>query len=509
MEKVILFTNSRLGELSDTIGSLRYSSNEDGHDEMRRKPPSLVEVGMHQLSSSDSDDRDSGQSSASSLADEQEYAASNRGDKDHRRKIDSSETKKQLVMRDRLRISKPLFQKADFLGEDFSLLSAVDEVDCFTAVGVELLHLLKYICVNVIAVRKICKKHDAMLANRMLGGYYRRFSTESKEISIGKQRQLKYFSRRDIEPQQFGGYIMGIYDTKIQHIANSTTMETVSSSLAIALADFQASQSRSVLLGLEFASKGKGRGSENVISKQPEMPPPSHQTSSRSRLRDAAMNRISRQCLSGDDDSTVTSQDDENSCTNTPITRLQYVVTSIFGLREAARLKCIPFEQFSSRLFMISTGPNVANDGLDGCSRQTLDFLRSYQPDAAYSLDFERYYSSHKITDDIGGVMVASLAAATKDYNYVTLNRTRFRRQVAASMSINPLSTWGDIGLPLDQNRKFRNILRLNAASMILYLVSVCSQQSFDFLNYASDYVYLKDKLLLYCPDCALVCQIT
>lgn len=467
---MILFANSRLGELSDTIGSLRYSSNEDGQDEMRRKSPSLAEVGMHQLSSSDSDDEDSGPSSASSLADEQEDGIGDNGNR-RLRKIDSSETKKQLVLRDRLRISKPLFQKADFLGEDFSLLSAVDEVDAYTAVGVELLHLLRYICVNVIAVRKICKKHDRFLANRMLGGYYRRLSTETKGIHNGKQRQL--ISRRDAEPQRFGGYIMGTYDIKIQHIANSTTMETVSSSLAIALADFEASQNRSILLGLDFASTSKGKVPEKAIDMEPKLPLPCHHT--RSRLRDAAMNRISGQCLRGDDDSTVASHDDENPCANIPITRLQFVVSSIFGLREGARLKSIPFEHLSSRLFMISTGPNVADDGLEGCSRETLDFLRSYQPDAIYYLDLDRFYASLKMwgaNDCIGDVMVATLAASSKGYNLATLNRTRFRRHVASSMSIIPLATWGENGMPPDRATKLQNILRLNAASTILYLVS-------------------------------------
>ena len=39
----------------------------------------------------------------------------------------NDETKKQIMLRDRLRISRPMFMKADFLGDDFSLLSAVDE----------------------------------------------------------------------------------------------------------------------------------------------------------------------------------------------------------------------------------------------------------------------------------------------------------------------------------------------------------------------------------------------
>lgn len=42
------------------------------------------------------------------------------------------------------------------------------------AVGVELMHVLRFICVNLIAVRKICCKHDRLLMNRMLGGYYHR-----------------------------------------------------------------------------------------------------------------------------------------------------------------------------------------------------------------------------------------------------------------------------------------------------------------------------------------------
>ena len=44
------------------------------------------------------------------------------------------------------------------MGEDLLLLSAVDEADGFTAVGVELMHVLRYVCVNLVAVRKICRK---------------------------------------------------------------------------------------------------------------------------------------------------------------------------------------------------------------------------------------------------------------------------------------------------------------------------------------------------------------
>lgn len=149
----ILFANSRLGELSDTIGSLRYSSYEDGQEEMNKKYPRLADGGMHQLSSSDSDGGESGVVSSSSLSGDQ--GDDNVRNSSARRifKSDSSkdETRKQIMLRDRLRISRPMFQKADFLGEDFSLLSAVDEADAYTAVGVELLHLLKYVVSQLIS----------------------------------------------------------------------------------------------------------------------------------------------------------------------------------------------------------------------------------------------------------------------------------------------------------------------------------------------------------------------
>lgn len=344
-------------------------------------------------------------------------------------------------------------------------------------------------CVNIIAVRKICRKHDRLLSNRMLGGYYQRLAAEAnKSHSSKKNHDLFQLNENEAHPQfggtllsptttQSTGYISGIYDTKIQHIANSTTMQTVSSSLAIALADFEASQSRSSLLGLGFGSKSERP--EKAEFAQPEVPPPRHQTTS-SRIRDAVTYQISGQCFRGDDESTAASEEecgDENASTssNTPLTRLQFVVTSIFGLREAARFKSVPYEHYASRLFMISTGRNVAGDGLDGCSRESLDVLCSYQPDAAYTLDMETLYNSLKSSSGqekgIGDVMVACLSSAAKGYD-LTSNRARFRRHVASAMSINPQATGEENDAPSYRNTEYQNILRLNANSLVLYLVS-------------------------------------
>jgi len=311
-------------------------------------------------------------------------------------------------------------------------------------------------------VRKICAKHDRLLSNRMLGGYYQRLSTEN--------RQKSGFGGT-LSNQSGAGYATGVFDTKIQHIANSATMQTVSSSLAIALTDFEASQSRSALLGgLGFVKRDSGIA---------DLPSPRHQSFAKSRLKEAGAYQISGHCFRGDDESTVASEegqnnnDDNSTSSNTALTRLQFVVTSIYGLREAARFKSDTFEHHSSRLLMISIGHSIVGDGLDGYSSETLNFLCSYQPDAAYTLDMETVYASligQDKADGIGGVMVASLAAAATGYDLAS-NRTRFRRQVAACMSINPKATGDDNdGHQSTRDMAYQNILRLNAASMMLYL---------------------------------------
>jgi hypothetical protein len=149
-------------------------------------------------------------------------------------------------------------------------------------------------------------------------------------------------------------------------------------------------------------------------------------------------------------------------------------VTSIFGLREAARIKVVPFEQYASRLFMTSTGPNVIGDGLDGCSRETLDLLCSYNPDAAYTLDSETLHASLKIgreNEGIGSVMVASLAAAAKGSD-MTSTSVKFRRKVSAAMCIKPQLAGEVDNSHSSLQAKNRNILGLNTSSMVLFLVN-------------------------------------
>jgi hypothetical protein len=130
------------------------------------------------------------------------------------------------------------------VGEDLLLISAVDEADAYSAVGVELLHILKYICVNVIAVRKICRKHDRLLQNRRLGGYYhRKRNTRAQEDrTLGGLIAHVAGDVFEVHPALIGlvnhGKLMGVYDLKIQQLANSRTVKVISSCLALALSEY-------------------------------------------------------------------------------------------------------------------------------------------------------------------------------------------------------------------------------------------------------------------------------
>lgn len=54
---------------------------------------------------------------------------------------------------------------------------------------------------NIIAVRKICKKHDRLLSNRMLGDYYHQ---QIKQIFKSNDRPSRQKYSDQIQTPQFG-----------------------------------------------------------------------------------------------------------------------------------------------------------------------------------------------------------------------------------------------------------------------------------------------------------------
>jgi hypothetical protein len=328
VEKVTLFAQARLGELADTAGSLRFLSSDERMDISATHTGSydypLSDGGIHPSASSSSDEGAGGGYphhnhkggfpwSDSSSEDEVGSKASGAGRLDIAQTFSSTDgysprtdpqvnttktssfssfraknasssggrspgrpaftetqekfeaTTRKIAHFQEIRRERSIFQRNDYIvGEDLLLISAVDEADAFSAVGVELLHILKYICVNLIAVRKICKKHDRLLMNRMLGGYYhRKRKTRSQEDTtlgglIAHVAGDIYEAHPDLIGLVNNGKLIGIYDLKIQQLANSRTVKVVSSCLALALSEYEVSRWRAdALAKLNPVKKGR------------------------------------------------------------------------------------------------------------------------------------------------------------------------------------------------------------------------------------------------------------
>jgi hypothetical protein len=270
-------------------------------------------------------------------------------------------------------------------------LSAVEEADAYTAVGVELLHLLRFICVNLIAVRKISKKHDRLLANRMLGGYYHhKHRAHLRSLGIVHRGWIPNFRVRgrtvEEEPDLLEDYgqtkLCGIYDSKVQRLANSLNVKTIASSLVLALTEYEVSRSRANALSRlntdatpqragsskngnldeerkkegynRFESKPRWVGRDYASSRFCIAPP-----MTRRDLNSLFLDSAHSQEMSDGEDSIDTSPcvnyndekyDPPSTASSVSLTRLRFVVASIFGLQEAARTKQFPFMTFLSRM---------------------------------------------------------------------------------------------------------------------------------------------------------------
>jgi hypothetical protein len=461
VEKVTLFAQARLGELADTAGSLRFLSFEDGNSVRGNARPTsyehpLSDGGIHPSASSSSDEGASGQALfpwSDSSSDDEENKESNRpsiqnqfssggvsaqieqrenlssrafplgvssSKASYDRKQEAYEaTRRQIQHFEELRRERPIFTRNDHLvGEDLLFVSAVDEADAYCAVGVELMHILKYICVNLIAVRKICRKHDRLLMNRMLGGYYHRKRTTRKGAQ--ENNTLGGIDIYEAHPALIGQVnrykLVGVYDNKIQQLANSRTVKVVFSCLAMALSENEVSRSRADFLArLNSASNPKRR---TRTAKKAE--PPSYFASLGSFDLPGGWGKVAKEKRTAEVEQAAPESDDEDhngppsTASSISLTRLRFTVLSVSALLEAARSKLDPFATYLSRSMLSFTGQAVVGEGLDGCSRKTLDFLVSYNPDAALLLDSDSLYRGLKRgrrkQQSIGTVMRSSLA---------------------------------------------------------------------------------------------------
>jgi hypothetical protein len=150
-------------------------------------------------------------------------------------------------------------------------------------------------------------------------------------------------------------------------------MQTVSSTLAVALAEAEASQSRSLQLKLGATLESKSSTFDEASTVPEEIPSSKQSPFTTKRLRDSVSYQIGGHCFRADDESsagTPEEVEEDSHAKDVSLTRLQFVVTSVFGLREAARNKTSLFEHHASRLLMTSTGPNIVGGKPPGAHLQ-------------------------------------------------------------------------------------------------------------------------------------------
>lgn len=423
IDKVALFTHSRMGELTDTIGSLRFPC--DGIEIGNRDEHQLSDGGIHHASSSSEDEISisSGDDEINNVNNAPRFQGRQGriNGRIRRKEIleatllkpDDRATFEQLNLAEQLRLHRPIFRSDQVLGDDFLLLSAVDEADAFTAVGVEFLHLLRYICVNAIAIRKLCKKHDRLLSSRMLGGYYHKLKNKSdgrdrcpnnyrllnitprrgnvKESSRKKWAEVPASTKSLVQQGKNGMHmLLGTYDSKVQDLANSLIADTLSESLELALSEFEVSRQRADRLSLIPIRKSQVASHESLIDLVTGgdaddlcygFPSPKTFGFASKKPEDNFKEG------SGDEEDKM---DEVSTSSSISLTRLRFVVSSARILRDEAVQRRHLFGEYLSRSYLVVDGNTFVGEpqGLNGgCSRETMEFFSSYNPDLALIID--------------------------------------------------------------------------------------------------------------------------
>eukprot|EP00557_Chaetoceros_sp_GSL56_P013616 CAMPEP_0176477098 /NCGR_PEP_ID=MMETSP0200_2-20121128/426_1 /TAXON_ID=947934 /ORGANISM="Chaetoceros sp., Strain GSL56" /LENGTH=1108 /DNA_ID=CAMNT_0017872855 /DNA_START=1 /DNA_END=3324 /DNA_ORIENTATION=+ len=485
IDKVSLFVHSRMGELTDTIGSLRFPSDTLDFDEEYRHQ--LSDGGIHPSSSSSSEDSSS---SSVNAGNDRNDMKSDRHIFPKRRRVKrggglmaspimhqnfedmvekystKSTTLRQLSLAEHLRLTRPTFRSDQVLGEDFLLLSAVDEADAFTAVGVEFLHLLRFICVNSIAIRKLCKKHDRLLSNRMLGGYYQKLhekvetdvynildspggfesTPRRKNTKTSRKTNSKFNDDRNtygmLQRHHLGSnMLLGTYDSQVQALANSLVAVTLSTNLEVALAEFEISRRRADRLSSIPIKKSNIERSESVHEiGEPDnlcygFPSPRTFGFASKKQRDSF-----KQGIKEDDEKS----DAQSTSSSISLARLRFIVSSIDSLRRAAVENRNVFSEYLARSLLVLDGQRFIGEpqGMNGgCSRETLEFFASYNPDLILVLDpgvLEQRLNSHELLIPLSCNSVSADSNINFEYEEADRNGTRSNYTLVDSAELPP-----------------------------------------------------------------------
>ena len=198
-----LFTLARQGEIAEAVGSLRFADT-------------VLEIHPTRTLTHGDNGYDHYYENTLAPTDSNEYEAESAALLPRGSLVHSLKTPKPLP-KTADSLSRPMFR------DDQVVTKADTTTDGYTFRGVELLHLLKFICVNAMGFRKILKKHDKIC-----------------------QRAAQYFGRehehgRHDEHTGTHRLVDGPEDN-LQHLANSDSVAVIHSSLLVALSELEAAQ---------------------------------------------------------------------------------------------------------------------------------------------------------------------------------------------------------------------------------------------------------------------------
>jgi hypothetical protein len=342
-EKVSLFVLSKQGQLADAVGALRFGTAAG----QIANPMTSVGGRSNDFTSTDVNSELSG----SSEEEEDDDDAVGFGRFGEEAALLPSLPRNVGLSRSKNLLSntKPIFGATD---NNFVLRywKGDNKMDSYTVLGVELLHLLRYICVNAMGIRKILKKH-----NKLLAKYSAQFA-HSAEF-----RDRSDWDKSLVQGQSSDYRLVGGADGHLQQLANSNSMAAVNASLISALAGFEQAAIR-----LQSDPDDSSKAAPKFL---------------REHRRTKTNPHIS---IQKGDEIEIADMMEEGSHPSS-LTRLQCTLWSLNTLREYAQVANQPYEAFLSRKAMIVTGDSLG--GLKGTTKQALGVLLHFQPDSILYMD--------------------------------------------------------------------------------------------------------------------------
>ena len=210
IEKVSLFTMLKQGEIAEAVGSLRFEDS-DLQIQPTRTFTDVENASVVCFSSFDSNPSYSGEG-ATLLDSSPSYGGEEAALLPRGSLVQSLKTPKPLP-KAAYSLSRPMFRGDQLINKTDTT------IDSYTALGVELLHLLRFICVNAMGFRKILKKHDKITFRAARHGSH------------------EHDGRREEHARLVNGP-----EDNLQHLANSDSIAVIHSSLLAALAELEATQ---------------------------------------------------------------------------------------------------------------------------------------------------------------------------------------------------------------------------------------------------------------------------